>query len=375
MKSKRETSPTMRDVARASGVSAATVSHVLSGREKRVSAETRERVLAAMRELRYRPTPQVDKQNPHKTRTISFIVGQLSQSPILRHDYFAHLLDGALEACALNGYSMTILVEQMWDRLGREMRASFDGRCDGVIMLAPGEHDPMIPVLLERGLPVVALGSSFSIPGVSTVDSDNEQGAVLAVQHLWSLGHRKIAYIGARPSTVSSVERYLGYQRGMIECGGVEVECFAIFSSASSSDEAARGFSDDSLPTPESRAIQVEGWGEAAFRALRASYPECTAVVCWNDDLGRTFCREALAQGVRVPEDLSVTAFDTTPNQHQDYPKLTTLRQQLPKIGKAGVEVLLSRVTNPDQPDSVTKFATELIVCESTSSPRPMKHF
>src|SRR5271155_5596740 len=96
---------TIREVAKACGVSTATVSHVLNGRYERVGEETRSRVLGKMREMGYRPPPMEERQKAIHTRNLGLLVEDLSYSPIFTNSYFAYVLDGILEAAGLQGWS------------------------------------------------------------------------------------------------------------------------------------------------------------------------------------------------------------------------------------------------------------------------------
>jgi LacI family transcriptional regulator len=105
---------TIREVAKAAGVSTATVSNVLNGRLERVSTETQERVLATVRALKYRPTALEKNQKAILTQNVGVIVPDLTEGPLRRHNYFRNILDGVLESAALRGWSVTIFIERMW---------------------------------------------------------------------------------------------------------------------------------------------------------------------------------------------------------------------------------------------------------------------
>jgi DNA-binding LacI/PurR family transcriptional regulator len=362
--------PTIRDVARLSGVSIATVSHVLNNRSSKVGPQTRERVLAAVRELRYRPTAFEQKQKAVSTRNIAFIVEELADIGPLRDQYMGHVMDSVLQTAALNGFSVTFSVEKMWDARGNAVRRIFDGRCDGAIVVAPRKSSGLVATLWERGVPLVFVGSTPWLDSVSSVDIDNVEAGYQATRYLARQGHRRIAYIGAHAETMSSGERAEGYRLAMADFHGNEPVC-ALFTSVSSSSEYQRSTGGRAHETLE-RADFVAGWADSAVRQLlEKAMPDVSAVICWNDDLGRQVIRALRALGKSVPADISVVSFDDFHNAMLEPPHLTTFRQPLDQIGKTAVMLLLDSLTEPRKAPQNVRFSPDLIVRESTGSPRP----
>ncbi|HEY0866464.1 MAG TPA: LacI family DNA-binding transcriptional regulator [Fimbriimonas sp.] len=358
----------IRDVAKASGVSIATVSHVLNGRSTKVSDETRDRVLAAVRELRYRPTALEDRQRAILTKNIGFLTSDLATSPITRNAYFGLILNSVLETAALRGYSTTIFVERMWDDIGHAIRRSYDGRCDGVLLLAPSVDSDALRTLWERGTPLVSIGTTVNLPGVSLVDIDNETAAATLTRYLQNLGHRRIAFVGGSVVGTSALERARGYVGAMIEAGATDEEVCVV---------NTRGISDDANGVATSveahrparhahRYYDVVGLGQAVARfVVESAMPDVTAFVCWNDGVAREVIAGLKRKGVRVPDDVSIVSFDDSADATSERPCLTTMRQPFHQIGKTAVGVLLDRILDPGQPAQAVRYMPEMIIRES----------
>lgn len=364
---------TIRDVARASGVSIATVSHVLNGRSTKVGAETRDRVLAAVRELRYRPTPLEQNQKAIATQNIGLLAGDLTLSPVTRNHYFAQILEAVIEAGALRGYSTTLLVERMWDDVGHAIRRSYDGRCDGLVLLAPDANGEAVKSLWERGVPLVSVGTMLSLPGISCIDVDNENAMMEGVRFLRRLGHRRIALVGPSVQSVSSLERVRGYLAAMAESGAPADEVCVVFARGDSPQWDDRPLGCQAIERHfgfEDRIFDVVGMGEPATQfVLEEGLPKATAFIGWNDGTAREVAQTLIRLGRRVPEDVSVLGFDDSPDAVSEHPHLTSFRQPYHLIGKTAVNVLLNRILDHRHPDQAVRFVPELVIRESTSSP------
>jgi LacI family transcriptional regulator len=343
----------LRDVAKAAGVSVATVSNVLNGRLDRVSTETRERVLAAVRALKYRPTPLEKGQQAILSHNLGVLIPDLTEHPITRQGYFRNVLDGILEAAAFRGWSITIFVQRMWDDVGHVVRRSYDGRCDGIIIVAPQPGNEVVQTLSDRGSPVVQIGSTPWLPHVSSVDIDNLAVGARAAQHLIGLGHRNLAYVGHRSEQISSAERR---------------EAFF--------EEATR----HGIPEPDLTFFAIPrergGLSEAGYVARRIQeLSDCpTGIFCWHDGLGVPLVNEFSRLGMRVPEQFSVLSVDDSPESETSSPPLTSFCNPLPEIGKRAARMIIDRLTEGMDAAEVVRFAPELIVRSSTGpapAPRP----
>lgn len=354
---------TLRDVAKMSGVSTATVSNVLNARTEKVSTETRERVMQAVRALKYRPTPLERNQAAILTKNIAVIFGELSQSPVHRTPYFSEIFDGILHGTVAHGWSVTVFVEEMWTEGTQSVRRSYDGRCDGAIVIAPNPGSPFIKSLCERGISVVSVGTSAESVGGSSVDVDNAEAAFAATNYLLELGHTRVAYLGPYNRVVqSSAERLKGFRRAMRtnSKSGLLLEFFT--------DSTSRKSSERQLA--ESGERYQKPWAESLVSQMLDSPEQLpTAMFCWNDELARHVIRHLIQLGFSVPGDFSVVGFDDTPLSISDHPSLTTVHQPFREIGHRAADLLLSRILDIETSDQTIHLPTELVVRQSTAPP------
>lgn len=338
---------TLRDVARLAGVSTATVSNVLNSRNDRVGPETRQKVMAAVRELRYRPTALEQNQKAILSKNIGVMVTDITKNPITRHGYFREVLDGIVEAAMFRGWSVTIFAEKLWDDLGLAVRRSYDGRCDGLIVIAPSSSNETVPVLQERGVPLVLVGSTASLPRMSSVDVDNDQIGTLAARQLLELGHRRFAFLGDRTTVVSCIERERAFRKEL-RAAGISPDAYRV--------NWARGGG-------KSMGAIVEAW-----KAEGESRP--TGFFAWNDDMALQFLRACRERDVSVPRELSLIGCDDSPESTTVEPNISTFPQPLHLIGKRAATLLIDRLDEPDLPDEVVRFSVEYLPRDS-SGPAP----
>jgi len=337
---------TIRDVAKMSGVSTATVSNVLNARNDRVSLETREKVLAAVRALKYRPTALEQNQKAILTQNVGVMVPDLTQSPLLRHAYFTAILDGVVEVAAFRGWSVTIFVHNMWDDVGHAIRRSYDGRCDGLIVIAPQPGHEVVQTLHERGTPLMLVGTTPWLPHVSSVDIDNVATGRIVAEHMLALGHRRFAYAAELKEHVSSQERARGFQSAVCEAGGEYVR----------------------LTAKEGPEIK-----ELAERIVAMGDDRPTAFFGWHDTFALRLMEALQAHGLRAPEDFSVAGVNDTVDGREAKPALTTVNNPLGLIGRHAATRFLDRLTSGTATDTeeIVRFAPELIVRASTG-PAPI---
>lgn len=334
----------IRDVAKLAGVSTATVSHVLHGREDRVGQETRQRVLAAIRELKYRPPLfSADDDSAIRTRSIGVLTNDLTRQPLSRHGYYRNALDGIIEVAFFRGFTVHLFVERMWDDIGTAVRRGYDGRCDGLIFIAPPLDSQLAVSLQERGLPMVFLGTAPYLPDVSSVDIDNEAAAYALGRHLVHLGHRRILYLGYRDYVTSHLEREAGLRRACAEAG---------------------------LPFDAVEKVQAYGKVPDQVDAALAKDPQPTAFFGWNDDHAQQAMDRLLELGYRVPEDFSVVGIDDDPRSADYDPGLTTVVNPVIALGRRAANLVIDKLLNADQPAEIVKFAPDLVLRQSTGPAR-----
>jgi LacI family transcriptional regulator len=327
---------TIREVAKHAGVSIGTVSKVLNGSDERVDPASKERILSTIRALRYKPPPFEKNQKSAIAHNIGMIVPHLTEQPLRRHSYIHLLLDGVLELAAFRGWSVTIFAERMWDDVGNAVRRKYDGRCDGLVVVAPQPDQDIVPSLHDRGAPVVQIGSTAWLEDVSSVDLDNYEVGRMIAKHFMELGHKRLGFVTSVGEQVSSKERYEGF----CEAVGKRIPRFLL-----NRDEA---------PVKLAQRIAAVGKGRP------------TALLCWNDGIAIQLHEALRSLGYLIPSDFSIAGVDDSYLEQDRGIRLTTIPNPLHEIGLKSAEMTINRVLDPTLPREIIKFPPSLIVREST---------
>jgi LacI family transcriptional regulator, repressor for deo operon, udp, cdd, tsx, nupC, and nupG len=330
---------TIRDVARAVGLSIATVSRTLSFPD-RVNPATRRKVLAAVHSLGYRPNRLAQYLRSGQTRLILILVPVLST-------YFLEIMDGAEMAAMEEGYSVLLA-----NTRGNITRAETlltnvsERRADGILLLS-GAVPEALGARGARLPPIVIVAEPARGAPASSVVVDHCAAARTAVQHLVGLGHRRLGYIEGRHTAPRSIEQLRGFKK--------EAKIAGIPTSALS---FARG------------DFTVRSGENAMSQLLQLSSPP-TAVFTGNDEMAMGAIRAAQLKGLKVPEDLSVVGVDN--NQHLldvFAPALTTIDVPRYDLGYTAMKRLALELHQQQTPVHI-ELPTRLIVRSTTSGPRP----
>jgi DNA-binding LacI/PurR family transcriptional regulator len=318
----------MADVARQAGVSHQTVSRVLNGHPN-VSPHTRASVLAAIRDLGYRPNAAARTLVTGRTN----VLGVISFDTTLYGP--ASMLYG-IERAARPGYSVTIASLARFDRgaLPEAVELFLGQAVDGIIVIAPETTAVKALTGLAPDIPLVAVGCGTRAP-LPSVTIDNLSGAAQATRHLLNLGHQTVHHIAGPDSWLDAQERVDGWRQALRSAGAPEPGLLR-------GDWSARS-----------------GY-EIGHRL--AAMPEVTAVMCGNDQMALGLLRALAEHGRRVPDDVSVVGFDDIPEAAFFLPPLTTVRQDFGELGRRALHLLMDRIAGQYQPDAVLPIEPELVV-------------
>lgn len=331
--------PTIDDVARLAGVSIATVSRCLHTPDI-VAAKTRERVLGAVRETGYNLNAAAQSLRSRRANTVLVVV------PDIGNTFFSEILGGIEREASAAG--LTMLIGNSGRSKTREevyVRYLLNGRADGALLLAePKARWSDIPVRAEqRAVPIVTISEVGSDFGPLTVSIDNVAAAEATVQHLISLGHRRIGHVCGPENNILTAQRLQGYRRALDKAGLRHRPEF----------ELPGSFGLDS--------------GRAAFARFIKLADRPSALFFANDEMAMGFLSTASAAGIQVPRDLSIIGFDDIHFAQTCIPALTTIRQPRSEMGAAGMRLLLS-VLAGEAPVPV-RLPFELVVRGSTAPP------
>jgi LacI family transcriptional regulator len=335
------THTTLQQVAQRAGVSRAVASVVLNEAKSsvRVSEATRLRVRDIATELNYHPNALAQGLSNRRINAIG-VLSSGFEIIFTGNYYIAGILEGIVWTASRSDYNVVLFTKSAQDVL---KSTSFvrDRRTDGFLVIDPVRDSPAIAALAAEGMPLVAIGTGPDSHGVPAVDVDNAAGARLAVEHLLTLGHRRIGYIPNYTHQYAGVER-LQTCRNTLRAAGV--------------------------PDPEEYFL---GDGDVYNSARRMfSLPEPpTAVLACNDSDAIYILDAARDMGISVPRDLSLVGFDDMPAAKFLTPPLTTIRQPLTLIGDKAALKLLNIIDGDPVPAQAELIVPELVVRGTTMPP------
>lgn len=312
---KTSQAPTLTDVARVAGVSLATASRVLN-HHPGVRPETRERVLAAMRQLNYRPNLLAAALATKQSRTIGLLV------PDISNPFFAEICRGVEDACQVHGFS--VIIADTDEDIGRQRRYIELMRqrgIDGIVFTSAVVDDPSIAELVSAGYPCVFISREVDGVEADAVAVDDFYGGYLATKHLVELGHRRIAHLAGPLRTRPGLHRRKGYEAALEEAG-IPVDPDLI----------------------ESCEFTVESGRAAAATLLSRVHPRPTAMFAGNDLIALGAMQEIRRRGLRVPTDISIIGYDRTVLADVADPPLTTMAQPMREMGHRAATMLIKRL-------------------------------
>jgi len=329
---------TIRDVAGAAGVSVATVSRVLNSPDQ-VTPALRGRVARAAARLGYVVHGAARALATRRSGAMAALF------PTLDNPIFAACIDAFQRRLDEHGYSL-LVASAGYDsaREARELRTLLERGVDGV-MLIGAAHDEESWALLRRGPPAVLAWTHLPAGGLAGIGFDNRAAARRIGEHLIGLGHRRIAMIAGVNS---------GNDRAAARVAGLRDALGAAGLSLRDADLVERPY--------------TVADGQAAIRELLARPDPPTAVVCGNDHLALGAIAGARAQGVPVPQALSVTGFDDLDFAICAEPPLTTVQVPAAEMGRRAADHLVARARG-EAPPSIVELEAPVVLRGTTAAP------
>jgi len=323
------------DVALKAKVSIATVSRVVNKSDHKVNPATREKVLAAISELDYRPNALAKGLLKKKTMTIGIII------PDISNPYYAEIVRGIQDVADAAGYAVTLHnTDKRKGGIARYVYLLREKSADGIIfsggIIDGGETVSILGEL--RGKAVVIGRHDVDFPAVMV---DNVEGADQAVQHLFDLGHGRIGFIGGPDGSTTALDRLVGYKKALVRNGIKHVP----------------GLVKKGTWNPES--------GYLLGMELLQGKARPTAIVAANDQMAFGAIKAAKVFALRVPEDLAVVGFDDVPLGSYFDPALTTVKIPMHDMGAASMMTLLNLISGKPV-EKIRLFRTTLQVRGST---------
>lgn len=340
---------TITDIAQESGVSPATVSLVLRNRPG-VSEETRARVIGMAEHLGYHVKSSLLSARSNRLQTVGMIVKTEAQIPARANPFYSHVIIGVEEACRGLGIDLMLSTMPVDDNnrpVGvPQMLAR--GATDALLMVGTFLDSAILSVTGRRLPPIVLVDAYSSTESYDTVVSDNFQAAWQAVEYLIQVGHRHIGLVGGDADAFPSIrQRRGGYQRALRE-NGIAHTYMAEFNIMNES-------------------------GYEATRKLLKKHPQITALFGVNDRVAIAAMSAAQDLGRHIPEDISIIGYDDVDFAANAKPPLTTMHVDTVAMGRAAVQLLLSRMEHPESARMTLTIHPTLIERQSVTKPKPTR--
>ena len=323
--------PTLKDVAKAAGVSPQSVSLVINNKPG-VSQETRQHIEAVIRDLNYTPHAGAQAMRSASTRTLAFIYSGTTSGRLSVSGYLEEILNGVLASANQQGYHLLLYSLQLGQN--DQQLAELQSRCDGIIAVGSHLSDAQLKVLESIRLPFIEVQRKNA--HAYSVCVDDEGGIRTAVSYLHRRGHTRIGYLGRALTKHTSQARYRGYLSGL-EANGLTLDP-AIVRHADHG-ETNLGVA---LNNPLEQHEVTQGLELSLDLLSEASPP--TALICFDDLLAVGVLRAAKMRGVSIPDDLAVIGFNNFSMAAATTPPLTTIDFPAYQLGSTAAKMLIKQL-------------------------------
>ncbi|GAA2366846.1 LacI family DNA-binding transcriptional regulator [Nonomuraea africana] len=334
--------PTIADIAERVGVSKGAVSFALNGRPG-VGEATRARILQMAKEMNWRPHSAARALGGARAEAVGLVIARPA-STLGVEPFFAQLLSGLQAGLSAQSVAMHLLIVEDVEaetEIYRDWASAH--RVDGFIVVDLKVRDPRIEVLEELGVPTVVLGGPGRHGSLSSVWADDREAMLSIVEYLAALGHRRIAHVAGLPAFRHTQRRMRALRdstRRLALADAVSV---------------ATDFSDSE--------------GAAATRTLLSRGTRPTAIVYDSDVMALAGLGVAGEMGVRVPDELSIVAFDDSVLTRIAHPAITALSRDTFALGGQVAEVMLALIADPEARQDLKTATPRLVVRRSTAAP------
>ncbi|MFJ6852504.1 LacI family DNA-binding transcriptional regulator [Streptomyces sp. NPDC091271] len=344
--------PTLEDVARAAGVSRATVSRVVNG-VRNVDPAIQEAVRQAVSVTGYAPNRAARSLVTRRTGAVVLVVSGAGVEPegeepaeegsftaqVFADPFFGRVVTGIVNYLRPRGMHPVLMFAETSRARDEVVAYLRQGSADGALIVSTHAQDPLPGLITDAGLSAVLFARPARPVRISYVDLAHRDGARLAAEHLLARGCRRIATISGPLNVPAGQERLAGFRDAMAQHGHADV------------------------PVAEGQFTQESG--EAAMERLLAEQPALDGVFAGNDLMAMGACHVLRERGRRVPEDVAVIGFDDSSAASACRPPLTTVRQPVEDMAAEMAGLLLARLAAPDRPTTSVIFEPVLVLRDS----------
>ena len=329
--------PTIHDVAKRAGVAPITVSRVINN-SGYFSQETRESVEAAISELGYVPNTLARSLRLKRTNTLALIVSDIT------NPFFTTLARGVEDTASDMGFTVILCnTDESEKEEQKYLQMLLQKQVDGILLVPSYSKPDSIEMVQKHGTPLVVIDRSVPGAMVDVVRGDSEGGAYQLTRLLLSLGHRRIAMLSGRKEVSTAVDRVAGYRRAMKESGYGESEQCIIYGEYN----------------------QASGYDMT--RSILHEPLRPTAMIAANNFISIGALKALQDAGMRVPEDISLVAFDDLPPALVIFPFFTVAAQPSYEMGRQATNLLVARLNGqPSQQFKEIVLPVEIIVRKSS---------
>jgi len=331
---------TIVEVAEKAGVSLGTVSRVMNN-DVHVAPETRERVSTVMREMGYVANRQARGLKGSRTNVIGIL------APDLGTGYIGEILHGVDAELGLHQFDLMLFTTHRTATKEASYVANMvQGMVDGLLVILPRNPADYTGILTRRNFPFVLIDHQGTGNPCPAVGAASWQGGYNATEYLIKLGHTRIGFITGSMDLGAAIDRLEGY-KSALQVHHIPIDPQLIY---------------------EGTFFQPDGYAGGST-LLKLENPP-TAIFASNDVMAMGAMDAIRTRGLRIPEDVSILGFDDIPQAAMVRPALTTVRQPLEEMGRLATQMLIDQLKNPDKEIGRVELPTQLIVRDSTLSPR-----
>ncbi len=322
----------IKKIAEMTGLSTATVSYALND-SKTVSAQSKERVLKAAKEIGYRPNAAAQMLRTQRSNTIAFVIPTDESNPNANF-FYMDVLMGIRKKLNETDYDVIVsnydhAFKADSERSLRAVQVCRKQWVDGILFVPSSENPAQLNVLREMNVPFVLLDRRVTGSDYSCVDSDNEQGAFEAVSLLIKNGRKRIGFLGGTSSVTTGAQRYLGYVRAL-EKNGIAYESEYVIQEKAFSTSIGRE------------------------RAKELLSKKVDAIFVADNTLTMGAVMQLRDAGVDIPTEVAIIGYDDYTWMDMIAPPLTTVKQQSYHMGYVAAEMLMRKLNGMDTDERIT---------------------